>query len=226
MIDVARDFERMRDYAVGRMSDDERSAFEDRLARDPELVRELEQSLQLREGLQQLEAQGYFAQSAPTGAGARARGLRTSDWLPALAAAAVGALALFLWVQPRSSASGVLQASVDSAVVSPFRFVATRSASLPGLDLPSRGAIDFQVMPAAHATVSSFRVRLLREGSDTPLGAVGSLTPDASGYIHAYADSSRLTAGAYRLVIDPDTGASAAPESFDFRLNSPAAVDR
>ena len=35
MIDVARDFERMQDYIVGRMSDEEQRAFEERLVRDP-----------------------------------------------------------------------------------------------------------------------------------------------------------------------------------------------
>ncbi|HXY96819.1 MAG TPA: hypothetical protein VEH00_07570, partial [Steroidobacteraceae bacterium] len=65
MIDVERDFERMRDYADGRLADDERRTFEDRLLRDPELVREFEQTLRLREGLEQLKQQAYFARSAP-----------------------------------------------------------------------------------------------------------------------------------------------------------------
>jgi len=225
MIDVGRDFERMRDYAVGRMSDDERRAFEDRLMRDPELVRELDRSLQLCEGLQQLETQGYFAQSAPAGAGSRPRRLRMSNWLPALAAAAVGALALVLWVQPRSSAFGVLQASAGSPVAAQFNFMAMRGEPLPDLTLPSQGAIDFRVMPAAHATVSSFRVTLMREGRNEPLGKIGALTPDARGYIHTYADSGRLLAGTYRLLVEPDAGYHAPAESFEFRLRAAGAPD-
>ena len=227
MIDVGHDFERMRDYVVGRMSDDERCAFEDRLVRDPGLVRELERSLQLRDGLQQLQKQGYFAQSAPRSPGVRPRRLRMSNWLPALAAAAVvGALALFLWVEPRSPGSGVLQASAGSPVAAHFTFLAMRGGSLPDLTLPAQGAIDFQVLPAAHATASSFRVTLLREGTDAPVGAIGVLAPDAHGYIHSYADASRLIAGTYRLLVEPDTGAKAPRESFEFRLLGAPASDR
>src|SRR5215472_4085896 len=97
MIDIDRDFERMRDYARGRMSDAERRAFEDRLTRDPELVREFEQTLRLREGLEQLKDQVYFVKPAHR----PARRLRA--WMPALAAAAVAALAIILWVQPQFS---------------------------------------------------------------------------------------------------------------------------
>ena len=61
MIDVARDFERMQDYIVGRMSDEEQRAFEERLVRDPALVLEVERSLRLREGLQQLKIEDYRA---------------------------------------------------------------------------------------------------------------------------------------------------------------------
>jgi hypothetical protein len=61
MIDVAREFERLRDYLVGRLPDDEVRDFEDRLVRDPELAREFEQSLRLHAGMQELRAQGYFA---------------------------------------------------------------------------------------------------------------------------------------------------------------------
>jgi len=62
--DAGRDVERMQDYMVGRLSDDEHRAFEDRLVRDPGLVREFEQSLRLSEGLHQLRAQGHFDKAA------------------------------------------------------------------------------------------------------------------------------------------------------------------
>src|SRR5215469_2776524 len=100
MMDLGRDFERMRDYVVGRLPEDEYRAFEERLGRDPELVRELEQSLRLREGLAQLQEQGYFARTPA----ARAR---SWTWLPALAAAAVLALVMFLWVEPSRVPTGV-----------------------------------------------------------------------------------------------------------------------
>src|ERR1700739_4529350 len=100
MIDVGRDFERMRDYLGGALADDERRAFEDRLARGPGVVGELEQSLRLREGLEQLKEQRYFASPAPH------RTRRLLMWVPALAAAALAAVAIMLWVQPRTEAAG------------------------------------------------------------------------------------------------------------------------
>src|SRR5258708_1966706 len=105
VIEVGRDFERMQDFIVGRLSDDEHRAFEDRLARDPALVHELEQSLRLSEGLHQLRVQGYFDKAA-----SRARGSRT--WLPLLAAAAIAGLALFLWLQPNTRTLPLLEPSL------------------------------------------------------------------------------------------------------------------
>jgi hypothetical protein len=233
MIDVGRDFERMRDYIVGRMSDDERVAFEDRLGRDPELVRELEQSLRLRDGLLQLKAQGYFT-SAPRrpDAAPAGRAFKPGGWLPALAAAAVAAVALFLWMQPRMIVSGVLRASASAPVAAHFTFQAMRSAEPTDLPLPPKGAIEVLVKPAAHAEISRFRVTLLfhrREDEQavrTPAGALAGLAVDADGYIRFYADSSRLAPGRYELRVDPDNGTGAAPEYFAFRLQGSGAPSR
>lgn len=224
MIDVGRDFERMRDYVVGRMSEEERRGFEDRLGRDPELVRELEQSLRLREGLRQLKAQGYFSRPpARTTVGARVLALRARDWLPALAAAAVTAVALFLWVQqPGVQARGILRASAGSSSAVQFNFMTMRSESVPDLRLPSQGAIELRVKPAAHASVSSFRVTLSRVGAAgtvTPIGALGGLRPDADDFIHSYAESTGLAPGRYRLLVEPEATGKAVGESFEFTLS-------
>jgi anti-sigma-K factor RskA len=89
VIAADRDFAMMRDYIVGRLSEVERRAFENRLVSDPGLARELEESLALREGLQQLRTQGNLPRAA-----ARAALPVTSPrlWRPALAAAALVAL--------------------------------------------------------------------------------------------------------------------------------------
>ena len=60
MIDAAKDFATLQAFIRGRLPEDERRAFEDRLVREPALVNELEQSLRMREGLGQLRARGYF----------------------------------------------------------------------------------------------------------------------------------------------------------------------
>ncbi|HLY51372.1 MAG TPA: hypothetical protein VKQ31_00040 [Steroidobacteraceae bacterium] len=235
MMELGRDFERMRDYVVGRMSDDERRTFEQRLARDPELVRELEQSLRLREGLQILKARGYFeprVATAPRGARKGARPWSARLLAPALAAAAAAGLALFLWIKPPPASPGLLRASLESglaggaaSVRAHFTFLAMRAGSSPDLALPSQGLIELRVQPAAHATVSQFRTTLLREQEGAPessLGTLGGLAPADDGYIHLYMDASRLTSGSYRLRVEGQTGPNGAAEVFSFRLRAGA----
>ena len=223
MIDAGRDFERMRDYMVGRLSDDEHRAFEDRLVRDPGLVREFEQSLRLSEGLQQLRAQGYFDKAA-----SRARGSRI--WFPILAAAAIAGLALFLWLQPRNRPSPVLTASLESrtpgvtpSVAAHFTFVAVRESSTPDLELPSAGVIEFRAAPATRMTASRYRMTIVQQdegGSAKPVGAAAGLALSADGYVHGYADASRLGPGRYVLRIEPDAEPPGTVETFPFNLRA------
>lgn len=222
MIDVERDFERMRDYVGGRLADDERRTFEDRLARDPDLVREFEQTLRLREGLEQLKQQGYFERS-------RQRTVRRLlMYVPALAAASLAAVAIILWVQPRPEGPGVLRASVSgaatgaAAVSAHFTFVAMRGGSSYDLDLPAGGSIEFRASPASHAAGARFGLTLARlqsGGAAEPIGTLTGLIPGADGYLHAYADASRLSSGRYSLRVEP-LDKSATPQSFPFELHA------
>jgi hypothetical protein len=222
--EVGCDFERMQDFIAGRLSDDEHRAFEDRLVRDAGLVHELEQSLRLSEGLHQLRAQGYFDKAA-----SRARGSRI--WLPLLAAAAIAGLALFLWLQPRTGPLPVLTASLDllrapavgPSVAAHFTFVAMRDSSIPDLDLPSGGVIEFRAAPATHLTASRYRMTLVRQdegGASKPVGAAAGLQLSADGYVHAYADAARLESGSYLLRIEPDAEAPGTAEVFPFNLRA------
>ena len=223
MVEVGRDFERMQDFIVGRLSDDEHRAFEDRLARDPALVHELEQSLRLSEGLHQLRAQGYFDKAAT-----RARGSRI--WLPLLAAAGIAGVALFLRLQPSTGPLPVLTASLDSrapavgpSVAAHFTFVAVRDGSIPDLDLPSVGVIEFRAAPATHLTRSRYRMTLVRQdegGASKPVGAAAGLALGADGYVHGYADASRLEPGRYLLRIEPDAANPGTGEVFPFNLRA------
>ena len=216
----------MRDYIVGRLSDDERQAFEDRLVREPALVRELEESLQIREGLRQLRAQGYFARAA-------SRSLRFLPWLPALAAAAVAGIALFLWAHRQGTASPVLLASpesrsvsgVGSSVSAPFTFVSVRGAASPDLDLPRAGLIEFRAAPVTSRTDFSYRLMLLRRdsaGTAQPVGTLAPIALSSDGYVHCFADASRLSAGSYLLRIEPQSSEPASTTSdvaeFEFNL--------
>jgi hypothetical protein len=238
MIDVSRDSEQMRAYLVGQMSDDERRTFEDRLVRDPQLVREFEQSLRLRAGLQQLRAQGYFAGTS--------RASRSRHWLPALTAAAITGLALFLWLQPlvqqppvriaapiaRTTAAPILTAAVDAraaadeaVIAAQFTFVAVRGGSSVDLALPAHGLIEFRAAPALRAAGARYHLALLAaaaSGTSQPIGTLDDLAPRPDGYIYGYADAARLTAGNYLLRVEGGTPASV--ETFRFNLRAKAAI--
>jgi hypothetical protein len=217
MIDIGRDFQRMQDYIVGRLSDDEHRAFEDRLQRDPVLVRELEQSLRLREGLQQLRAEGQLASAAPL-----ATLLRI--W-PILAAAAIVAVALFLRAQLSPVTSPVLTASLESPGAAPslaarFTFVAMRDGATPQLELPTSGVIEFRAAPGVRGT--AYGITLVRRdaGSATTVGTLKGVAPGADGYVHSYADASRLTPGSYLLRVEPETRATRADQVFAFSFRA------
>lgn len=223
MVDTGRDLDRMRDYTAGRLSEEERRMFEERLVRDPGLVREVEQSVRFQEGLRQLQAQGYAAKSA-----ARAGGQRI--WLPVAAAAAIAALAFFIWVQPRSEPAGVLRAALQSgsagantpAVAARFTFVSLRGNATPVLELPAGGTIEFRATPALREADSAYRVTLTPgdEATTTPLGTLTKLALGADGYVHCYADAAALAPGKYVLRIASGSKASASPEQFAFTLRS------
>jgi hypothetical protein len=227
VIAAGRDFARMQDYIGGRLSGDERRAFEDRLVREPELVRELEDSLRIREGFQQLRAQGYFARAA-------SRGGRFRLWQPALAAAAAAAtagLALFVWGQREMSASPVLMASLESRsapkvaplVTAHFTFVSMRGGTIPDLDLPSAGLVEIRAAPATRLSDYRYRVTLSRRDdgdSSKPVAVLGALALSSDGYVHCFADASRLTAGSYQLRIEPDKRAQGMEETFLFNLRA------
>jgi hypothetical protein len=220
MIDVQRDFERMRDYVGGRLADDERRTFEDRLVRDPELVREFEQTLRLRAGLEQLKAEGYFVRPAPRTAHRRLM------WMPALAAAALAAVAIILWVQPQTSSTGVLRASpgrgATAAVGAHFTFVSMRGSSSYDLDRPAAGLIEFRASPAGHSAGARYRLTLERvgqSGASEPIGALADLVPGADGYLHGYADVSGLTAGRYLLRVETAGQRADSALAFPFELH-------
>lgn len=226
-----RDLVIMQDFIVGRLSDDERRTFEDRLVHEPKLARELEQSLRMREGFQQLRAQGYFAKGS-------SRSRVSRNWFPVLAAAAAAGLALFLWLSRAVGPSPILMRSIGAgaapelAVISAhFTFVSLRGSSVPDLDLPSAGLIEFRVAPIQRANERNYRVTLLRregEGSAQPVGALYDLTLSTDGYVHCLANSARLTPGSYILRIQPQGDSSGVAETFPFslRIQSRAAPSR
>jgi hypothetical protein len=215
MMDLTHDYERMRDYIAGRMSDEERRAFDDRLLSEPALVRELEESLQLREGFEQLQAQGYPRQ--------RTWRPQIGRWfLPALAAAAIAGIALLLRAQLVTVPLPVLSATPEnsSSITARFTFVSMRDGAVPELRLPSSGLIEFRAAPPLRQTPGAYRATLAREesGSSNIVGTVGAVAPGADDYVHSYADASRLEGGNYVLRIEGD--GETAPAEFRFALHA------
>jgi len=228
VIDAAKDFATLQAFIVGRLPDDERRAFENRLTREPVLVNELEQSLRMREGLRQLRARGYSTDAAPQRA-------RFRTWGTALAAAASVVLALFLWLPRATAPAPVLMASLESRavagatslVVAHFTFVSMRGGSVPDLELPAAGLIELRAAPITDPTVQRYRVSLARqrEGTvDEPVAALAGLAMGTDGYVHCYADAARLAAGSYVLRIQPDSRTAGTEAAFPFNLR-PHATD-
>ena len=222
MINAARDFATMQDFIVGRLSDDERRAFEDQLVNDPALVRELEQTLRMRAGLQQLRSQGYFQKAS-------ARRPRLRSWGPMLAAAGLAGLALLLWLPRVMGPSPLLLASLearspaDAAVAAHFTFVSMRGGSGPELDLPATGLIEIRAAPGTRDATLRFRVTLLRQnggGSAQPVGMLGDLALGADGYVHCYADAARLSPGSYVLAVQPAASSPSAAQVFPFSFGA------
>jgi hypothetical protein len=218
-----RDSATMQDFIVGRLSDAERRAFEDRLVGDPALARELEQSLRMREGLQQLRTQGYFRKVASHGGSFRM-------WVPALLAAGCAGVALSLWLSHVSAPSPILLGSLESrtADVRPlaaahFTFLSMRSGSAPDLELPSTGLIEIRAKPDTRASSLHYRVSLVRHdeaGVTEPVADLAGLSLSPDGYVHCYADASRLVPGSYVLGIQPDTDTPGTAEMFPFNLRA------
>jgi hypothetical protein len=216
------DFATVRDFIGGRLSDDERRAFEDRLVREPQLVQELEQSLRMREGLQQLRARGYFGRAAFRGPGFRI-------WLPTLAAAAVAGVALFLWLSRVAAPAPLLAASAESSsaanrtalIVAHFTFVSMRGGSTPDLEVIAAGLIEIRAAPGARRPADRYRVTLVRQPEQGPaqtVAVLAGLAVNTDGYVHCYADASRLAAGSYVLRIQRDTDAADVAEVYPFNL--------
>ena len=215
-----RDFATMQDFIVGRLSDDERRAFEDRLVRDPALARELEQSLRMREGLQRLRTQGYLEKIT-------SRSRSFGILVPSLVAAAGAALALFLWVSRVTGPSPILMASLelraaaDVMPVAHFTFVSVRGGLAPDLDLPSAGLIEIRVAPSTNERFHGYRVSLVRQvegASAQSIATLAGLAVGTDGYVHFYADASRLARGDYVLRIQPDTNTPGGTDVFPFNL--------
>ena len=213
------DFATMQDFIVGRLSEDERRAFENRLVEDPALARELEQSLRMREGLQRLRTQGYLQNTARRSGSFRV-------WVPSLVAAAGAGLALFLWLSRVTGPSPILMAARTGApsVAAHFTFVAVRGGSAPELELPS-GRPDRDSCSAEHERDVSWLPRVTRAPGRRSLCGVRCYLGWTCGGHGRVMCISMLTPPAWPWVshllrIQPDTDAPGGADVFPFNLRS------
>ncbi len=200
MSDVAYDVEQIRKYLQGRLSEEEEILFQDRLARDPLLVRELEQSLRMRQGLRQLQAEGYFARPVRRTTDAYAQSLLR--WLPLAAAAVIAVVCLDVW---REAPQPLLTTAAGAPVEQTFNLIPMRGADDDTLSLPAHGNVEFRARPQT-LIATSYRITLLRDGKR--LDSVVVAAADTEQYLDVFADSARLAPGRYLLQIE---SASAEP---------------
>jgi hypothetical protein len=210
VLDVGRDLQRIRDYLAGRLSDEESEAFGERLVRDPQLVRELERTVGLSEGLRQVANE-----RRPVALPQRRR-----PWQPALAAAAaLGVLAVALWVYSATERVPLLNASLSTALTrevaanatSQFTFVAMRGSGTPTLGLPTGGIVDLRASAPPGSAAGGYRMTLrTAQPGESPrtLGTTTVAEALADGYLHVYMDATRLRPGRYLLEVAPDGGAA------------------
>jgi len=181
--------------------------------------------------LRELRAQGYFATTAPN---ARYRGTKWFGyWLRVAAAAVVvGASLVVAWrVNHESSVLTALPTTHLPSGAAPliaahFTFVSMRDRTSPKLALPSSGLIELRAAPETR-TAESYRVTLIRNpegGTAQRVGVVTQLRLAADGYVHCYADSSRLVPGSYGLRIEPDGASPPGTQLFLFVLQPPGAT--
>jgi hypothetical protein len=102
-----------------------------------------------------------------------------------------------------------------------------RGSSVPELDLPAAGLIEFRAAPGT--ATQRYRVSLVRQhgGSGTePVATLADLRARADGYVYCYADAARLTAGSYVLRVQADTDNNTASTAAEFPFSlRPHATD-
>jgi hypothetical protein len=106
-----------------------------------------------------------------------------------------------------------------------FTFVTVRGGPAPNLVLPAAGLIEIRVAPSVRENIEHYRMTLLRPqegGGAQTVASLDGLALDTDGYVHGYADASRLVPGSYVLRLRPDTDAPAPADVFPFNLNAGA----
>jgi hypothetical protein len=102
-----------------------------------------------------------------------------------------------------------------------------RGGSAPNVDLPPAGLIEIRAAPTTRQTVQRYRVTLVRQedgGFAESVAALDGLVLSTDGYVHCYADATRLSPGSYVLRLQSDSHSPGLAEEFPFNLRARNAV--
>lgn len=215
-------------YLADQMSDEERTAFEERMVTDPALLRELELTARFKAGLAHLQQSGELA----TVLQRRRSGL---PWMGAVAASllVVAFIGVLRWDrgEPVWLAAAPSMFAGDGGQTLPtgrsYRVMRVRAVEQGILiSLPrERQAIALQVLPDSDGAMGRYDARLRRidAGTATPAdGVLRGLQADADGFVTVFVDSGRAVPGSYQLelsTVGPD-GAVAPAGSFLIQFNT------
>jgi hypothetical protein len=214
-------------YLADQLSDQEREAFEAYYLEHPDVVQEMEAAARFKVGLAQLKDSGELSKI-----------LKPRPWFrqeryQALAAGvAIIAIGAFLFINRSPSSQPTLVASATALVdrlgdplptLGTYTILRTRSISYDTeIELPrAPQTIALRVLPEVESQPARYRITLSSIADDDSLreiAAIGSLSPDADGFVPAYLNSANLSRGRYQLTLSGDVGTSAANEPSPFLI--------
>jgi hypothetical protein len=216
---TATNSEQIARYLTGRLSESETREFEALYSRRPEIIQELEETARFREGLAALRERGELEALVGTPP-------RRGRWLPFGIAASLAILVVgaALWIGRIHNVAPVLGASpaalrgsagAGMSIFATYRFVTSRDAKNTALEIAlpaTAAALEFRVLPEDRQEGATYRATLNSlpaVGAPGAAGNIGSLHTDTEGFVRVFADSARLSPGAYELVVQSEPASSA-----------------
>jgi hypothetical protein len=215
-------------YLANQLTDAERADYEALLTQSAAALAELEATARLKVGLEKLrEKQEVPGLLRPAGHP------RWTYLLPLAAGVAALGIGTALWQANHAGSVPLLNASLDSLVDNPghaLPIVATTAiyrkragASDVVIEVPaSRGILEWRWTPHPSAASHHYDAVLMQIREDETLatvGAVDGLSPDDSGVVKWYADTSRLVPGRYKLTLTEQVQRGQPPRPETFLIN-------
>lgn len=199
--------ERIDDYLTGRMPEDERAAFEERILEDPALLRELQYAEGLKLGLSELQGERQAPPATDRPIPDRALG-HWAPWAPALAATLALAVAVGVILDQRATiqrlaADRQSPAAVPGGQVLLAELSTTRSGASRGPVIVLSDDVDALALRVEDLPAAPGRWRLIRHGEgDVATGEL--LVASDAGLPQVMIPRTVLAPGDYRLHIETE----------------------